>query len=135
MLFSLEPQERKVFLMIGNCASELGVPAYVVGGYVRDRLLGRPSKDIDVVCVGEGIKLAEQVASKLTPRPKIVVFKRFGTAMLKYEEKVICPKAANLRWNWAPWKMTKTDEISPSMPWLLASTTIHSDKLLIRLWA
>jgi poly(A) polymerase len=85
MLFSLEPHERKIFVMIGNCASELQVPAYVVGGYVRDRLLGRPSKDIDVVCVGEGIKLAEQVASKLIPRPKIAVFKRFGTAMLRYE--------------------------------------------------
>jgi poly(A) polymerase len=85
MLFSLEPQERKVFIMIGNCARELGVPAYVVGGYVRDRLLGRPSKDIDVVCIGEGIQLAEQVASKLSPRPKVVVFRRFGTAMLRYE--------------------------------------------------
>lgn len=69
--------------MVGNCASELGIPAYVIGGYVRDRLLGRDTKDIDVVCVGDGIQLAEQVASKLSPRPKVVVYRRFGTAMLR----------------------------------------------------
>lgn len=69
--------------MVGDCASELGIPAYVVGGYVRDRLLGRETKDIDVVCVGDGIQLAEQVASKLSPRPKVVVYRRFGTAMLR----------------------------------------------------
>jgi poly(A) polymerase len=85
MLFSIEPEERKVFEMVGNCASELGIPAYVVGGYVRDRLLGRETKDIDVVCVGDGIQLAEQVASKLSPHPKVVVFRRFGTAMLRFE--------------------------------------------------
>jgi putative nucleotidyltransferase with HDIG domain len=83
MLFSIEPQERKVFERIGLCASELGIPAYAVGGYVRDRLLGRDTKDIDVVCVGDGIQLAEQVASKLSPRPKVVVYRRFGTAMLR----------------------------------------------------
>ncbi len=83
MFFSIEPEERKVFKMVGDCASELGIPAYVVGGYVRDRLLGRETKDIDVVCVGDGIQLAEQVASKLSPRPKVVVYRRFGTAMLR----------------------------------------------------
>ncbi len=85
MLFSIEPEERKVFELVGNCAGELGIPAYVVGGYVRDRLLGRETKDIDVVCVGDGIQLAEQVASKLSPRPKVVVYRRFGTAMLRFE--------------------------------------------------
>ncbi len=63
----------------------MGVPAYVVGGYVRDRLLGRPTKDIDVVCVGDGIQLAQSVASRLMPRPKVVVYQRFGTAMLRCE--------------------------------------------------
>jgi tRNA nucleotidyltransferase/poly(A) polymerase len=83
MVFSLEPQERRVFELIGQCAGDMGIPAYVVGGYVRDRLLGRTTKDIDVVCVGEGIALAELVASKLSPRPKVSFFKRFGTAMLR----------------------------------------------------
>jgi poly(A) polymerase len=85
MLFSIEPEERKVFERIGASASALGIPAYVVGGYVRDRLLGRPTKDIDVVCVGDGIQLAEKVASTLSPRPKVVVYRRFGTAMLRYD--------------------------------------------------
>lgn len=85
MIFSIQPQERKVFELIGQCAQRLGTPAYVVGGYVRDRLLGRPSKDMDIVCVGDGIQLAETVASQLYPRPNIAVYKRFGTAMLRYE--------------------------------------------------
>lgn len=53
---------------------------------MRDRLLARNSKDIDIVCVGDGIKLAEQVSYKLRPIPRIVVYKRFGTAMLKYKD-------------------------------------------------
>ncbi len=64
----------------------MNVPAYVVGGYVRDRLLGRPSKDIDIVCVGSGIRLAENVAATLRPVPRIAVYKRFGTAMLKHQD-------------------------------------------------
>ncbi len=60
-------------------------PAYVVGGYVRDRLLARPTKDIDIVCVGDGIRLANAVASLLNPRPRVTVYSRFGTAMLKHQ--------------------------------------------------
>ncbi len=85
MLFSILPHERRIFNLIGQCACELNVPAYVIGGYVRDRLLGRATKDIDIVCVGDGIQLAEHMASKLSPTPKIVVFRRFGTAMLRHE--------------------------------------------------
>jgi len=85
MLFSIQPHERKVFELVGRCARAIDAPAYVVGGYVRDRLLGRPTKDIDIVCVGDGIRLAEQVASQLSPRPKVVVYSRFGTAMLRWE--------------------------------------------------
>lgn len=83
MLFSILPDERRIFELVARAARELGVPAYVVGGYVRDRLLGRPTKDIDVVCVGDGIRLAEAVAARLSPRPKVVVYRRFGTAMLR----------------------------------------------------
>jgi len=85
MIFSIQQNERKIFELIGQCAREVNAPAYVVGGYVRDRLLGRPTKDIDVVCVGDGIVLAEKVASKLYPSPKVVVYRRFGTAMLRHE--------------------------------------------------
>jgi poly(A) polymerase len=86
MIFSILPHERKLFELVGQCAREMNAPAYVVGGYVRDRLLGRPTKDIDIVCVGNGIHLAESVASQLYPRPKIAVYARFGTAMLRYED-------------------------------------------------
>lgn len=85
MIFSIQPQEQKLFERIGRCAAALGFPAYVVGGYVRDRLLGRATKDIDIVCVGNGIQLAERFASQLNPVPKVVVYSRFGTAMLRYE--------------------------------------------------
>lgn len=85
MIFTLEPNELRLLEHVGRCAAELGVPAYAVGGYVRDRLLGRPTKDIDIVCVGDGIQLANQVANGISPRPKVAVYSRFGTAMLHYE--------------------------------------------------
>jgi poly(A) polymerase len=85
MIFSIQDYERKVLELIGRSAAQIGVPAYLVGGYVRDRLLGRPTKDIDIVCVGDGIELAEAVASNLYPTPKIAVYRRFGTAMLRCE--------------------------------------------------
>jgi poly(A) polymerase len=59
---------------------------YVIGGFVRDLYLHRPSKDIDIVTVGSGIKLAKQVAKSLNPSPRVNVFKNFGTAMLKYKD-------------------------------------------------
>ncbi len=83
MFFTILPDERRVLEIVGQCARKMDVPAYVVGGYVRDRLLGRPTKDIDIVCVGDGIKLAEAVAGRLSPRPKVAVYSRFGTAMLR----------------------------------------------------
>ncbi len=84
MIFSIQPYEREIFRLISETAAELGFPAYVVGGYVRDRLLARPSKDMDIVCVGNGIQLAQEVAAKLRPIPRIAVYQRFGTAMLKH---------------------------------------------------
>ncbi|GJM36058.1 MAG: tRNA nucleotidyltransferase [Saprospiraceae bacterium] len=84
MVFNIQQHERKIFQLISETATELGYPAYVVGGYVRDRLLARPSKDMDIVCIGSGIRLAENLAAQLRPIPRITVFKRFGTAMLKH---------------------------------------------------
>ncbi|RME96634.1 MAG: HD domain-containing protein [Bacteroidetes bacterium] len=85
MVFNIQANERKIFEIISQAGRELGFPVYVVGGYVRDRLLARPSKDMDIVCVGSGIKLAQQVARHLRPRPRVTTYKRFGTAMLKHE--------------------------------------------------
>lgn len=86
MVFDIQAHERKIFQLIGEVAKELGFPTYVVGGYVRDRLLARPSKDMDIVCLGSGIKLAQRVASRLRPIPRIAVYSRFGTAMLKHND-------------------------------------------------
>lgn len=86
MIFRIEKYERKIFELLSDSAEELGFPTYVVGGYVRDRLLNRPSKDLDIVCVGSGIELAEQLASKLRPKPRLVVYRRFGTAMIKHKD-------------------------------------------------
>ncbi len=86
MIFQIQPHERQIFLTISETAAELGFPAYVVGGYVRDRLLARPSKDMDIVCLGSGIQLAEAVAAKMHPTPKVVVYQRFGTAMFRCKD-------------------------------------------------
>jgi poly(A) polymerase len=86
VVFHISVEERKILEMISERAASLGYPAYLVGGYVRDRLLGRKSKDMDVVCVGDGIELAEELASVLKPQPRVNIFKRFGTAMLKYRD-------------------------------------------------
>lgn len=78
--------DNPVFDVVATAAAELGVDAYVIGGFVRDLVLKRPSKDIDVVCIGDGIALAEKVSQKLPHKPKVAVFKHFGTAMLRYND-------------------------------------------------
>ena len=72
-----------VFKLVSDVADELGVRAFVIGGYVRDCFLGRPNTDIDIVVEGSGIALAEAVAAKVHTR--VSVFKNFGTAMLHYK--------------------------------------------------
>jgi poly(A) polymerase len=72
-----------IFSLISDLAAEDGTQAYVIGGFVRDLLLGRPSKDIDIVVVGNGISFAEGLGKKLNL--KVSVFKNFGTASLKYQ--------------------------------------------------
>lgn len=71
------------FKIIADCADQLGVDAYVIGGYVRDIFLNRNSKDIDVVTIGKGIELAELVHQKLGEETFLSVFKNFGTAQVK----------------------------------------------------
>lgn len=78
------PLEHPVFKTLSEIAEEEGVEAYVIGGYVRDLLLHRPSKDIDVVVHGSGIALAEKAAERLGEL-HVSVFKNFGTAMFRYK--------------------------------------------------
>ena len=75
-----------IFKTISDCANQLGVDAYVIGGFVRDIYLNRPSKDIDVVTIGKGIELAELVHKKLGEHAHLSVFKNFGTAQVKLED-------------------------------------------------
>ncbi|MBB5396066.1 CCA tRNA nucleotidyltransferase [Mucilaginibacter sp. AK015] len=76
--------QHPVFSVISKLAAEQDVQAYAIGGYVRDIFLNRPSKDIDIVILGNGIAFAEAVAARLNV--KVSVFKNFGTAMLRYQD-------------------------------------------------
>jgi poly(A) polymerase len=75
-----------VFEAVAKAAGNIGMPVYVIGGFVRDLFLERPSKDIDFVTVGDGIKLAEAVSSGLKGHHQVSVFRNFGTAMLHYDD-------------------------------------------------
>ncbi|AMD85567.1 HDIG domain-containing protein [Capnocytophaga haemolytica] len=73
-----------IFNLISDISTEAGVETYVIGGFVRDYLLGKKlPKDIDIVSIGSGISLAEKVAEQLPNNPKVSIFKNFGTAMIK----------------------------------------------------
>ena len=76
--------DQKIFHLISEVADGLGMECYVVGGYVRDLFLERPSKDIDVVTVGSGIRLARAVAARLGAGAHLSVFNHFGTAQVKF---------------------------------------------------
>ena len=72
-----------IFRAIGSVADSLGVECYVVGGYVRDLFLERPSNDIDIVVVGSGIEVASALKKKLGRGAHLTVFRSFGTAQIK----------------------------------------------------
>jgi putative nucleotidyltransferase with HDIG domain len=79
--------QNTIFEVISKASVELNVESYVIGGFVRDLLLGRKSKkDIDIVAVGSGIELALKVSELLPKKPKVQVFKNYGTAMLRFED-------------------------------------------------
>lgn len=86
MNFSALLTQHPVFELVKKSAHSLGIEAYVVGGYVRDLILKRPSKDIDFVCVGSGIELAQEVAANIGSKKKFQVFKNFGTASIHHED-------------------------------------------------
>ena len=85
MYINCTNKELSVFKKIAKAAEELGVPCYLIGGFVRDKILGRATKDIDIVCVGDGIALAHKVAEQFHPKPEVNFFKNFGTAQIKVE--------------------------------------------------
>ncbi|WP_028872069.1 CCA tRNA nucleotidyltransferase [Psychroserpens burtonensis] len=82
-----EALQNDLFKIISKSAKEIGLDSYVIGGFVRDYLLNRGEhKDIDIVAIGSGIALAKQVAKNLPHRPKVQVFKTYGTAMLVHQD-------------------------------------------------
>ena len=119
------PLSNPIFRPISRLADEQGVQAFVVGGYVRDHYLRRPSTDIDVVVVGSGIALAEALAREL--KAKGSVFKTFGTAMVRarnVEVEFVGARRestpairANPRSNPARWRTTSGGATSRSTPW------------------
>jgi poly(A) polymerase len=85
MLTSCTKQEILLFEKVAFAARKLGVPAYIVGGFVRDKILGRATKDIDIVCVGDGMQLAQEVSKLFRHEVQVNYFKTYGTAQLKAE--------------------------------------------------
>lgn len=128
------PLTNPIFRRISRLAEEQGVRAFVVGGYVRDHFLRRPSTDIDVVVVGSGIALAEALGREL--HAKVSVFKTFGTAMLRHKGvevefvgAAVSPIRrirANRRSRRARSKTTSAAATSRSTPWRGRSTPVRS---------
>jgi len=83
MVIELTNSEKELMHLVGTCADQLQLETYLVGGFVRDKLLGRECKDLDFVCAGDGIALAHEVARHLQPIPAVAFFKNFGTAQIK----------------------------------------------------
>lgn len=91
-LMALHPDHlgtHPIFKIVSECAEEIDVDAYVVGGWVRDMILNRPCKDIDFVCVGSGIDLALRVKEKLGKDYNVNVYKNFGTAQIRYQDYIL----------------------------------------------
>ncbi|MDR0799773.1 MAG: CCA tRNA nucleotidyltransferase [Dysgonamonadaceae bacterium] len=82
----LQKLDHTIFPLITAAAGALHLETYVIGGFVRDLILRRPSKDIDIVCVGSGIELAQEVATRLGKKANLTVYKNFGTAQVVYKD-------------------------------------------------
>ena len=87
MQINYTEEELSIFEKISSAANALGMPAFIIGGFVRDKILNRPDKDIDIVCLGDGIELAGLAAEKFKPKPSVSFFKNFGTAQIKINNK------------------------------------------------
>ncbi|MEI8113671.1 MAG: HD domain-containing protein [Bacteroidia bacterium] len=85
IFFMKKHLQHPIFPVISELADQLNQETYVIGGFVRDLILNRPSNDIDIVTIGSGILLAETIAKKLSPNIQVSIFKTFGTAMFKYQ--------------------------------------------------
>jgi putative nucleotidyltransferase with HDIG domain len=85
-MIDFSAQEREILHLVGRQADGSGLICYVVGGFVRDKILGRACKDMDFVCVGDALELAESVATEIGPTAHVSFFKNFGTANVKFHD-------------------------------------------------
>lgn len=83
MFINCSDRELIILNKISTAAQQSGSPAYLIGGFVRDKIIGRPTKDVDIVCLGDGILLAQKFAAQYNPKPHVSFFKTFGTAQVK----------------------------------------------------
>ena len=85
VIMEINCTEKELFLLkkVASAAEALGVETYLIGGFVRDKILGRDTRDADIVCVGDGIELAKEVAKQFNPVPSVDYFKNFGTAHIR----------------------------------------------------
>lgn len=86
MFIECGKKEQFILKKISSAAADVGMPVYLIGGFVRDKIIGRPAKDLDIVCLGDGILLAQQVSARFSPSPPVGFFKNFGTAQIKLDE-------------------------------------------------
>ncbi|MFN9710862.1 MAG: CCA tRNA nucleotidyltransferase [Bacteroidota bacterium] len=86
MKFELSAEEKEILALVGHYADRAGMVCYVVGGFVRDKILQRPCKDLDFVCVGDALHLAQEIAAHIGPDAHVAFFKNFGTANLKFHD-------------------------------------------------
>ena len=131
MAIHFTDKEIALFKVVAKAAATLNTQAFAVGGFVRDKILDRPTKDIDIVCLGDGMQLANEVAKQFNPKPPVALFKTFGTAQIKFPEVEVefvgARKESYSRDSrkpsvtWALLKMIKIEEILQSMLWLLIS--------------
>lgn len=84
--FQVTEEEQAVLNAAALISANESIESYAVGGYVRDKILKRPTKDIDIVCIGSGIEFAKKVAAVFKPKPQVTIFKNFGTAMFKVND-------------------------------------------------
>ena len=86
MQLQLTSRETALLKAVAEAAAKIGVPAFAVGGFVRDKILERTTKDIDVVCIGDGMALAQAFSKLFHPNPPVSLFKTFGTAQVKFDD-------------------------------------------------
>ena len=132
--------DKDIFHKISLAADSLHLETYVVGGYVRDLFLERPSNDIDVVVVGSGIEVAKAFKRELGHGAHLSVFRNFGTAQVKWHDhevesarKATATTVASLMLRTARWKMIRTDVTLQSMllPFVSTKSALVSSSILL----